>query len=103
MSAERVHYLQSTPRSQLRHELIMRLEAALSQIKPNIRQSDPALQLLEARMKKPNSWADMIKLWYKLDTKFPEIGTILCDYDLGFQSRQALMIGALQAGLKAIQ
>jgi hypothetical protein len=112
MSGEQIKYLNKTSRSQLRLELITRLQKALSIIDvkdTTTNRASVAMRLIRARVNNPLSlddpkkWTQTIKLWYKVVDDYPEVGHILSDYDIDYQSRQDLMIGAFQVGIKAIQ
>ncbi|MDF1496996.1 MAG: hypothetical protein P1P90_02955 [Patescibacteria group bacterium] len=81
----------------LQAQLVNELETALSSIPAEIRKSNLLLQLLQIRMRNPNSWKSLVEMWYKLDADFPEIGTILSKYDVDYPEEK--MHDALRACL----
>ena len=101
MSSEnKILHLQNTPISWLRHEMIMRLQSALSDLPAHERQQ-LIIQLLEIHMRNKR-FSNIISLWPRLEKDFPHISSTLSDYDYNHIERQASIVNALEQAIKAV-
>ncbi len=97
---EKILHLQNTPISWLRHELLVRLQTALSDL-PAHERLQLIIQLLEIHMR-DKRFSKLISLWPRLEKDFPSISSIISDYDYNHQYRQALIVNALEQAIKAV-
>lgn len=101
MSCEdKILHLQKTPISWLRHEMLIRLQSALSDL-PLHKRQQLIIQLLEIHLRNKN-FSKLISLWPRLENDFPYISSIISDYDYNHQFRQALIVNALEQAIKAV-
>jgi len=105
MDSQRSEYLRKTPQEILQSELMQRLKTALEDLPVEARRAHLALQVLEIRIKKPalltSRWRETVELWYKLIKIAPAVSHILSEYDSEFQSRQTMLLNAINSDLKA--
>ncbi len=97
---EKILHLQNTPMPWLRHEMLIRLQSALSDLPENQRHM-LVIQLLQIHMRNKNH-AKLIAMWPRLESDFPRISSILSDYDLLHLHHQALMVIVLEQAIKAV-
>jgi len=97
---EKILHLQNTPKSWLRHELLIRLKIALSNLPENQRRT-LIIQLIEIRIQR-KCYVELIAMWPNLESNFPQISSILSDYDLTHLHHQAFIATALEQAIKSV-